>query len=458
MAPGQPLRTTTQRWTRTFFFMLGALWIGIGLWFIALLQQGFAAPLIYRKDFLQDYLVGRAIARGFSPYAELGALARYFVPESPIATFPHPSPHPPPIGFLFVPLASFDYASAARLWLGIESVCFLTAVYLLLREFVPRGSLLASLALSVALVAWPPVFTDLALGQIMVPMLLLLVAFRRSLLSDHDRAAGIFLGLAVLIKPVAWPVFILLALRHRWRALIAAGGVLVVGYAVSTAVFGFETMQTYFLLVLPAITKGYEGYSPNQSLWTLGYRLFAGTGWAHFYAADVLGVIAAPLISAAWLAPIISAALPALLALGAAWTTRHRSVDHTLGAFLCLSVLVSPIAWVHYLVLIIIPFAQVLAWLATTGLPRWPTRAFLLLGALTLMPYALWEQGAFVLGGKVYTPDLTASISFGPGLLTLMPALTVLVLLVFVARIGAVERETVTSPERAGHPSGSAAM
>src|SRR5439155_16737684 len=126
-------------WFRGLLCVLGLGWIGEGLLFLMHLREQLDGPLLYAKDFLADYVVGRALAEGVNPYAELRTLANRYIPEFPVITFPHPMPHPPPDVLLFWSLAWLDYPSSARLWLGFELVCLLAAVHLLLCDISPRS-------------------------------------------------------------------------------------------------------------------------------------------------------------------------------------------------------------------------------------------------------------------------------------------------------------------------------
>ncbi len=69
-----------------------------GLTMLRFPMGSLVAPHVYRKDFLQEYLLARAIAEGVDPYLPIPMLADRFLGQLPVPLFPHPTPHPPTAG------------------------------------------------------------------------------------------------------------------------------------------------------------------------------------------------------------------------------------------------------------------------------------------------------------------------------------------------------------------------
>ncbi len=352
---------------------LGVCWFAIGCAFVALLPATLASPIVYRKDLVAEYLFTLALGHGVDPYMPTDQLAGRFRPGIPVTAFPHPTPYPPLTGALFVPFATLGFPTFAAIWLGIELICLVLSVRLLL------------------------------------------IGARLELGSGRDTTGGILLGLAVLLKPIAWPLAVGLVLRGQWRSASAAGLIVLLGYAASAWLVGVSAFRLYFLDVLPEIGRGYVSFSENQSLWTLGYRLFSGTDWARFADGDLAGVVAMPLLNVRSAAPVVSIAIPALLLAGFCWLVRRESIDRVFGILLCISILVSPIAWDHYLVLLMIPCARLIASLRAAHFPPGQTRAALLIGAILLMPYSLWDRLALS-GAQSADVALASPVSFAAGL------------------------------------------
>jgi len=104
-----------------YFLIALALATGvIALWKTA---QSLMFPHVYHKDFLQEYLLGRAALSSIDPYLPVSDLAEQFFGTLPEPVFQHPTPHPPPMVLLGLPLALLSYESAAVVWAAISIVC-----------------------------------------------------------------------------------------------------------------------------------------------------------------------------------------------------------------------------------------------------------------------------------------------------------------------------------------------
>jgi hypothetical protein len=384
-------------------------------------------PYAYTKDFLQEYVVARAVADGANPYAPIQDLATRYVDGWNLsgqlgAGFAHPTPHPPTVGLLFWPLGYLDYLTAMTLWFGVGLACLALTLSLLARTAGARLSLWGTLVLTTAAMAWYPVGEELALGQVMIPILLLTAVARFALLRGHHVPGGIVLGCALLIKPIVWPVLLLLAVQRSWRALAAATLTALAAYAVTAWVVGPQRVIAYVTDVLPAVSVLYRNASWNLSLWTLGRRLFEGTDTL-----DMLGRYPAPpLVSGELAATLFSVAVPALVLLVACrWAWRRPDADASFGVFVGVSVMVSPISWGHYYVLTIVPLAQVVTWLLAHRFPTRATNAALVVGMLLFISFNAWTALALQLWGRTPTVEEPFVLPFLPSLLLMMPTVAV---------------------------------
>jgi hypothetical protein len=299
---------------------------------------------LYQKDFGQEYLLARAIRDGADPYELIQTLgARYVDVTTGYFDKQHPTPHPPTVGLLALPLGLLSYPAAVRVWFALELVCLVAALGMLARAArVPirtRGVPL----LAVALVLWPPLTLEIGLGQLMLPLLLVLSGAQLALLRGRMPLGGGLLGLSLLIKPIALPWLIVLAWRREWRSMAAAMAVVVAGGVLSVAVIGVEHTQDYVFRVLPRMSAAFFYEVTNMSLWTVAPRL----GW-----------------------PALSPVLPGVVLLVAAWWARRRALDAGLAMTTVLCLLVSPITWYFYLVLALLPLAYVLGFVWQRGLRR----------------------------------------------------------------------------------------
>ena len=79
-------------------------------------------PWIYKKDFLQGYLIAKALQTGVNPYLPVPELVERWMPENNHTGIKHPTPHPIAIGWLCYPFAWMTYETAVWLWLGCELI------------------------------------------------------------------------------------------------------------------------------------------------------------------------------------------------------------------------------------------------------------------------------------------------------------------------------------------------
>lgn len=157
------LVTSPSRGLSVCRWLLVALGLTIGL---KNLSEFLAPPASYPKDFIQEYVMARAAAHGVDPYLPPNELARRYAVHLAGMMFPHPSPHPPPVAVLFLPISALSYSTAAYLWLALGVASVTGASYLFLRGGGRRSPPWETLLVAVALLSWAPVREDLFLGNV----------------------------------------------------------------------------------------------------------------------------------------------------------------------------------------------------------------------------------------------------------------------------------------------------
>lgn len=355
------------------------------------LGDSLAADRVLFKDLGQEYLLARALADGVNPYVPMRELAARYLDPAGYLDKTFPTPHPLSAGLLFLPALVLDYSTLVRVWFGLE------LVFLVLGLAWSAGAagwpLRARMAPVVAfgLLAWFPVVIELGLGQVTLALLAGLAGAQLALLRRRAWLGGVALGLTLLLKPLAWPWLLALVLRRAWRALFACVAVVLVGTALCALRVGPGVQVEYATRVLPEVSALYATEPTNISFWTVGPRLFEGAEGARLLGAAV------PLV---------------VLLLSVAWLRTRPSLCHALGVLTCVSILVNPISWGYYLVLAILPAAQVLAWLRERDYPRGP----LLLGAAIGVGLYLGGGDWRALASLVGFAPLANLITLGPGL------------------------------------------
>jgi hypothetical protein len=184
-----------------------------------------------------------------------------------------------------------------------------------------------------------PTFSALGFGTI-GPLLLLAAAASWRL--RRSPWSGVLLALAAAAKLFMWPLLIWLLLTRRFRASVAAAGTLGVLIAVWAAT-NRDGLARY-PATLRALERGHpSSYSP-RSLW-----LALGLPGAQFVAV-------------------------AIALVGVVLIARARDDKAGFAAAIAVSLLATPLLWLHYLVLLLIPLALYRPRLS------WPW----------LLPLALW--------------------------------------------------------------------
>jgi len=274
----------------------------------------------YTKDLQEEYLTAKALRDGldiFTPVTELSA--RYF-PHS-TDNFPHPSPHPPVLALIGLPLTLVPFPAIVGFWL-LVNLALLIAVGRWLRLSLPA---------TLPLAAWPPLWCLLYIGQFELLILALALLGWRAAAAHRDWPAGWYLGLAAAIK--LYPVLLLVPflLRRRWRILLAAGVVLALSQVGNLLAVGPSGVYRYYSEVVPTVSSMYLRLGLNASPYGALLRLFGG-------ATEV-----SPLISAPWLV------VPATIALSLFAVISLARLDPEAAPLALLVGL--PSVWYYYVVL-----------------------------------------------------------------------------------------------------------
>ena len=179
---------------------------------------------------------------------------------------------------------------------------------------------------------YPPTLENVEYGAI-GPLLALLVALAWRY-RDRAAPAAVSLGAAVALKVFLWPLVVWLAATRRWRAAVGASAVAAALVLGSWALIGFDGMADY-----PALLRKLSDVEAENS-----YSAYA-----------ILATLGLP-STLARLA--VAAAALGLLALG--WRVARGGADgdrRALTFALAAGVVLTPILWLHYLVLLVVPIA-----------------------------------------------------------------------------------------------------
>ncbi len=301
-----------------------------------------------RFDFSIYYLSAVTAREGRNPYTAdfrpLGGGRGLEVGEIRHAT------DPPTFLLLTQPLASMPERVVFEVWSAANLVFLAGALMILLGK---SSGLRWSAALTMVPLAliYPPVEIHFFSGQSKIPILLLLAAMLRLMESGRDRAAGLCLAFASLLR--IFPLLLIgyLAIQRRWSVL----GWTMVGIAAGTlttlALFGVSNSLSFYNGVYLLAGRHWLTQWGNIALRAAVSRMV----WL------CAGKNAGAATDAARVALVIAVDAALLLATIKATLRLRAREDPDWRAFtlwIVASLLLSPTAWVHYMVLSFILFAQ----------------------------------------------------------------------------------------------------
>lgn len=324
----------------------------------------FRPPDRLYADFVQEWLSARNAVAGHPVYEPQSvAFARYF-PDSPVPdNLLAYNAHPPAAVLAALPFAPLDYRTAHFAWNGVTFLLFVIGIGLAVRELAGGSALWAVVPVLAVLVWAEPVRATLAYGQLnfLLAALLLFgwVADRRG----YQALAGVFVGLAAGVKLFPGFMLVYFLFAGRWRAVVAMAVAAAAVNGLALVLFGVSAFETYIRDVMPALADFQRAWR-NLSINGFVLKLL-----------DPHPAQAGPEVMRS---PQAARAVVAAAALGitgvVAWSgwRAGRTADPDRGWAVAVvgMLLVSPIAWTHYFVILAVPLA-VLAARLPTGPLRW---------------------------------------------------------------------------------------
>jgi alpha-1,2-mannosyltransferase len=277
-----------------------------------------AALMIFRSTHLfavnfhhEFWPAGHRVLRGLSPYV----LDRRDIANG--RAFPYPAV----AAVLLAPLALIPRAVGDVAFTG---ACMLAAPATL-RVLGVRDRRLYGLVL-----LWAPVLVAWQTANLSLPLCLALALLWRH--RDRPGVAGLIAAVMVSVKPFVWPVGLWLLATRRWRAAAWAVGSGAVINALAWGTIGFSQVDRY----LKDAGK-VSSYFYRQGYTVVALAVHAG---ASRTAATVLTVVLAAAVAAAAIA-----------------VARRGEDMRSLVLCVALTLLATPVQWMHYYVLILVPLA-----------------------------------------------------------------------------------------------------
>ncbi len=413
--------------------VLAGLIVFMGLARLRIILLLLTSPTSYQeRDILQEYLMAKALLSRVSPYLPLDQLAEMFIGKFPFLT--HPAPYPPFVAILSLPLSIFSVNQLVIVWFIIELICLAAIAGMLTILWKGKLHWIAAGLIFFLLLGWYSVMVDLLFGQMTIILTTLVLGALLALRKDKKILAGMLIGLSVAIKMFTWPLVIYFALKKDWRALFSSAGTAIALNLVALMTIGFGPFSAYYLQITMQVGAIYHAFLKNYSLWSIGYRLFAGT--------QPIGgnyISAPPLINLPNIAPLVSAGLAGIfLVLGLIWAIRTKDSDIAYAIMVCVLVAVSPIAWDHYYIMIVISLAILLSYLAQNAFPNGQTVTLLIILLMLFLFNEYIPQVMYLLnGGQGIVQGNGNRISFASSMLEMLPMLELVIITYLLWRRGA---------------------
>src|SRR3984957_591757 len=320
-------------WICTLLVLIGTLTKMPGQW--------------HRRDFSHYYKSAWSMRHGIDPYstnltpigAQLGLETNWLVHAS----------ETPPFLLCFEPLTRMRPRVAFWIWIAINFSALAIAMYLLL---VRRGlSGRTALLLAGLMLMSAPVNLNFYWGQSQLIVLALMVAAMHAMDRERDGTAGLLIAAAALLR--AYPLLLVgyFVCRRQWRAVIFATAGIAVGGFATIAILGLSQTLSFIHAALWLTDYRVVNRVDNLSLGPFVSRMF----WS------LSGT--APGSSADWIRrAAIAAADVVVLGLTIRATladSDRRDPDWRFySLWIATAVMLTPVGWHHYLVLLAIPFVQ----------------------------------------------------------------------------------------------------
>jgi alpha-1,2-mannosyltransferase len=295
-------------------------------------------------DLVQDYASMRYLAEGRNPYEPYNDITQRLFGGPPhrgnLYSF-----HTPSSLIFFVWMIPLSYQAAFVTWAAVLLGCLGFVCGAVSRALgLVRPWLIGGLA-ALALIALPAIRENFEEGQLNIVVLAGMVGCWLSYRRGQRVWAGILLGAAFGLKPIPGLLFVYFAWRREWRVLAASMATLGTLYLIGLALAGTHGFWLYFTINYPDHANVWPGYPDNASIRGFLTRLFGPIPPRTWRPA----IFPLPFVSLA-----LWAAAGGLLALIGWWATRPwRGSWHELGVLCSLTLLITPIVWPHYMVVLI---------------------------------------------------------------------------------------------------------
>jgi hypothetical protein len=302
-----------------------------------------------------------------------------------------PNLNPPWIVAVMAQLCRLPLPLSVVVWWAFGFGCLFASIALIARTVAPGHAVTLA---SVVLVTQAS-YANVRLGQVAWPLMLLMTA---AWVADRQRQpllAGALLGLAASWKPFLLVFAPYVIWRREWRALGAMALAIAITIVIGWLAVGAAGYTSWFAMVR---TIDWAGHPLNASIRALVSRTLTTSSLVEQTTTPLL-------VAPAWLDPVWLVGAAAVGAIAVRFIVSSNSIDVAWAALILTAILVSPLGWIHYVVLVTGPLAAV-----TLSGRRCGMRLVVVGVALLSVPFAWLKAGPY---GPVLTLTLISCYTWG---------------------------------------------
>jgi hypothetical protein len=342
--------------------------------------------------------------------------------------------HPPTSVLLALPFGYLSYFDSFFAWSVFTLSLFGLSLYLIARHCDYRLGWLSALPITCGCLLSSPFWHQFQQGQLNPLILFFMTLSWIHYRTNRPWRAGFWLGLAAATKVVPGFLVIYFLTRREWKNFAAVIAGFMFATAITIGVLGLQTYVDYARLVLPEALD-WRSANTNASLPGLWCKLFdPGPRGGHYRPLIQSPVLAKCLTVTSWLA-VLAILVPI-------WrrAKSKAEVDLAFGLAIVGMLLLSPVTWDHYFLLLPLPLITI--WM---NIP--PKKSFQLLYLAILAglaaPAYLWID--------LYLPQTSSGTGVSPLQTLLLPTFSCYMLCGLLG-LGAVAAREITrrvNPQRA---------
>jgi len=301
-------------------------------------------------DYPMDYIAGKQLLSGKTVYpSNFMEMYRNLALTRGIAIKTHykfTNHHPPFVAMLLLPLSLLSFENAVVLYSLITILCMFFINYLLLKS--EDISLLYFPFICLFTFAWLPFHSNLLHGQISILVALFVTIGWFYYKRENEIMSGIFIALATMLKFYPGLLIVFFLINKRYKALLSSIISSIIIMSLALIVTKHDLFTLYFNII-PEHVKFFETDLVNFSINSFFSKLFLPI--KPYNNTTVLTIVVSPFLKNIFLYLTIAS-----LIFYVVLNIKEYNNDLGFSLFVILSLLLSPICFPHYLILLLLPF------------------------------------------------------------------------------------------------------